>query len=298
MAEAESKLRAAAEGYNPWLLDASNPETVCIEEVGGTDLPEHVRTAAAAEGIRGIAFVPLMAQGRLAGNFVAYYDAPHAFPREEIIVARNLARQLGFAIERMLVEQARQGAEHSLRQLSEKLESEVERRTRERDRIWMVSEDLLGVSTFDGHFISINPAWTSLLGWSEAEIKAMHVSALRHPEDEVHSTAARSRLASGVSTARVENRFRHKDGSWRWIHWTMTAEDGFIYVSGRNTTTEHEAAAALARAQQQSAHSHKMEALGQLTGGVAHDFNNLLMIVSGHAQILARRLSSRRTCAP
>ena len=239
-----------------------------------------------------------MAQGRLAGNFVAYYDAPHAFPREEIIVARNLARQLGFAIERMLVEQARQGTEHSLRQLSEKLESEVERRTRERDRIWMVSEDLLGVSTFDGHFISINPAWTRLLGGSEAEIKAMHVSALRHPEDEVHSTAARSRLASGVSTARVENRFRHKDGSWRWIHWTMTAEDGFIYVSGRNTTTEHEAAAALARAQQQSAHSQKMEALGQLTGGVAHDFNNLLMIVSGHAQILARRLSSRRTCAP
>jgi PAS domain-containing protein len=203
-----ARYRAAAEGYNPWPLDTRNPETVCIEEVGGADLPEHVRAAAAAEGIRGIAFVPLMAQGRPAGNFIAYYDAPHAFPREEIEVARNLARQLGFAIERVLVEQARKAAEQSLGQLSEKLESEVERRTRERDRIWMVSEDLLGVSTFDGYYISINPAWTKLLGWSEAEIKAMHVSALRHPDDEAHSTAARSRLASGISTVRIENRSR------------------------------------------------------------------------------------------
>ena len=286
-----ARYRAAAEGHNPFPLDARNPETICVEDIGPANLPEHVCSAAAAEGIGGVAFVPLMAQGRLAGNFIAYYDTPHTFTQEEIDVAHNLARQLGFAIERMLVEHARQAAEQSLRQLSEKLESEVERRTRERDRIWMVSEDLLGVSGFDGHFISINPAWTKLLGWSEDEIKSIHVSALRHPDDETHSTAARSRLASGIATIRVENRFRHKDGSWRWIHWTMTTEDGFIYLSGRNTTTEHEAAAALARAQQQSAHSQKMEALGQLTGGVAHDFNNLLMIVSGHAQILGRRLS-------
>jgi signal transduction histidine kinase/CheY-like chemotaxis protein len=93
---------------------------------------------------------------------------------------------------------------------------------------------------------------------------------------------------------RIENRFRHKDGSWRWIQWTMTAENGLIYVSGRHVTLEKEAAAALAQAQRRSAHSQKMEALGLLTGGVAHDFNNLLMIVSGHAQSLKRRLFEQR----
>jgi nitrogen-specific signal transduction histidine kinase/CheY-like chemotaxis protein len=67
-----------------------------------------------------------------------------------------------------------------------------------------------------------------------------------------------------------------------------------IYISGRHITLEKEAAAALERAQLRSAHSQKMEALGQLTGGVAHDFNNLLMIVSGHAQSLRRRLSEQR----
>jgi PAS domain S-box-containing protein len=118
--------------------------------------------------------------------------------------------------------------EEALKVLNDRLEAEVAQRTLERDRIWQVSEDLLGVSNFDGYFTSVNPAWTNLLGWSEDEIKRMHVSELRHPEDAAHSTAGRRRLAEGVPTVRMENRFRHKDGSWRWIYWTLTAENGLI----------------------------------------------------------------------
>jgi PAS domain S-box-containing protein len=154
-------------------------------------------------------------------------------------------------------------------------------RTRERDRIWSVSEDLLGVSTFDGYFISINPAWTKVLGFSEDEIRATPVDALRHPDDTAHSTAARKRLAEGVPSVRLENRFRHKDGSWRWLAWTMTADHGLIYVAGRDITAEKEAQEALRKAEASAAQHQKIEALGQLTGGVAHDFNNLLMVVSG-----------------
>ena len=59
----------------------------------------------------------------------------------------------------------------------------------------------------------------------------------------------------------------------------------------RDITERREAQASLERAQEQLAQSQKMEALGQLTGSIAHDFNNLLMIVSGHAQLLRRRLT-------
>jgi PAS domain S-box-containing protein len=185
-------------------------------------------------------------------------------------------------------------AEQELRNLSEQLGAEVERRTLERDRIWNVSEDLLAVGNFNGFFISNNPAWTRLLGWSDDEIKSLHVSDLRHPDDAPNAEAARARLARGAPTVRLENRFRHKDGTWRWLQWTLTENDGLLYVVGRHITAEREAAAALDQAQRRAAHLQKMEAIGQLTGGIAHDFNNLLMIVSGHAESLKNRLSDAK----
>ena len=63
-------------------------------------------------------------------------------------------------------------------------------------------------------------------------------------------------------------------------------------------TAEKEAAATLERAQRQTAHLQKMDAIGQLTGGIAHDFNDLLMIVSGHAQGLKSRLKEARDTRP
>jgi PAS domain S-box-containing protein len=185
-------------------------------------------------------------------------------------------------------------AEARVTALNTRLEAEVDTRIRERDRIWNVSEDLLGVSNFEGYFVNINPAWSKTLGWSEDEIRARHVSELRHPDDAAHSLAAREQLARGVPTVRMENRLRHKDGSWRWIAWTMTADEGLIYVAGRHVTAEKEAAVALQRAHAQLANAQKMEALGQLTGGVAHDFNNLMMIVGGYAQSMKKRATDAR----
>ncbi len=141
--------------------------------------------------------------------------------------------------------------EEELRVLNDRLEAEIAERVRERDRIWQVSEDLLGVSNFDGYFLSVNPAWSRLLGWSENEIKRMHVSELRHPDDAAHSMAGRRRLAEGVPTLRIENRFRHKDGSWRWLAWTMTTENGLIYVIGRHVTSEKLANEALRESERQ-----------------------------------------------
>lgn len=287
--------RKALDGYSPWPAEVQNPQPALFADAARADLPQPLKLALDAEGVRALCFVPLTSSdGRLAGAFATCYEREQPFPREQLDLALHLARRIGYAVERIEAEHARQLAEQELRQLKEKLESDVATRTRERDRIWNVSEDLLGVADLEGGLISINPAWSKLLGWTDDEIKSMHMSELCHPDDAAAADAGRAQLAQGAATVRIQNRFRHKDGSWRWIHWTMTAEDGLIYVSGRHITLEKEAAAALERAQQRSAHSQKMEALGQLTGGVAHDFNNLLMIVSGHAQSLRRRLTEQR----
>jgi PAS domain S-box-containing protein len=142
-------------------------------------------------------------------------------------------------------------SERVLQQFTDQLEEEIASRARERDRIWQVCEDLLGVSNFDGYFTSVNPAWTTLLGWSEDEIKRMHVSQLRHPDDAQAATEARARLAMGAPGVRIENRFRHRNGSWCWIAWTMTADQGVIYVAGRHVTQEKQALEALRESERQ-----------------------------------------------
>lgn len=286
--------RMAVDGHSPWRPEETNPDPLCVEDIERSDQPEHLKAIVRQEDIRALAFIPLMAGGNLVGKFMTYYETPHAYTREDMDLALTLARQLGFGIERMQAESARNSMEAELRKVSEKLEVEVERRTLERDRIWNVSEDLLGVTNYEGYFLSLNPAWTKLLGWTEEEIKSMHVSELRHPDDAAHSVAGRAQLARGIPIGRMENRFRHKDGTWRWLQWTMAESNGLIYLAGRHVTAEKEAAAALEQAQRQTAHLQKMDAIGQLTGGIAHDFNNLLMIVSGHAQSLRHRLTSER----
>jgi PAS domain S-box-containing protein len=79
----------------------------------------------------------------------------------------------------------------------------------------------------------------------------MPVDMLRHPDDGDYSRAGRMRLAQGAPRVRQENRFRHKDGSWRRISWTMTAEQGLIYVIGRDVTAEKAAADKLLESERQ-----------------------------------------------
>jgi PAS domain S-box-containing protein len=193
--------------------------------------------------------------------------------------------------------------EEALRVLNESLETEIAERIRERDRIWHVSEDLLGVSNFDGYFTSVNPAWTTLLGWSEHEIKRMHVSELRHPDDTEHSIAGRRRLAEGIPTVRIENRFRHRDGSWRWLAWTLTVENGAIYLIGRHVTAEKLAAEALRESERQfrffseAATDHALIRLD--ARGVVSGWNAGAQRIEGYAEaeIVGRHFSRFYTAA-
>ena len=188
----------------------------------------------------------------------------------------------------------RKRAEEALRQLNETLEAQVAERTRERDRLWRVSDDLIGVANFEGYWVGINPAATAILGWSEAELLAMPIAALWHPDDAAATLANRERLTRGGPTERFQNRYRHKDGSYRWLAWSSTAERGFIYALGRDVTAEREAAEALRRTEEQLRQSQKMEAVGQLTGGIAHDFNNLLTGVIGSLDLMQKRIAQSR----
>jgi len=188
----------------------------------------------------------------------------------------------------------RKRAEEALRRLNETLEQQVAERTRERDRLWRVSDDLIGVARFDGYWAAINPAATAILGWSEAELLSMPIASLWHPDDVEITRQHREQLVQGGPTVRFQNRYRHKDGSYRWLSWSSTAEESFIYALGRDVTAERNAAEALHRTEEQLRQSQKMEAVGQLTGGIAHDFNNLLTGVIGSLDLMRKRIAQGR----
>ncbi|ARS26197.1 PAS domain-containing hybrid sensor histidine kinase/response regulator [Sphingomonas sp. KC8] len=172
------------------------------------------------------------------------------------------------------------------------LEQRVALRTRERDRIWNVSRDLLLVADGDGRWLAVNPAWHRTLGWNEADLLGGRSAALVHPEDQEATAAELRKLRAGQSSERFENRIRAQDDRYRTISWTAVPDDGMIYCVARDITDEREAAQMLAETEAALHQAQKMEVVGQLTGGIAHDFNNLLQGITGSLDIVRRRLSN------
>ncbi|GLS71731.1 PAS domain S-box protein [Methylobacterium tardum] len=185
-------------------------------------------------------------------------------------------------------------AEERLRALNETLEQQVEERTRDRDRMWRLSTDVMLVADFQARIEAVNPAWTTLFGWPEEELVGRSFMGLVHPDDVAATLAEVGRLSEGITTLRFENRYRAKDGSYRWLSWTAVPDARFIHAVGRDIQAEKEAAEALAATEEALRQSQKMEAVGQLTGGLAHDFNNLLTGISGSLELMQARMSQGR----
>jgi PAS domain S-box-containing protein len=204
--------------------------------------------------------------------------------------------------EQVAAEQALRQSEERYRKLADQLAElnatlaqRVEEKTRERDRIWNVSQDLLVVADRDGVWRTVNPAWTRTLGWSEAELLNRTSEWLEHPDDAGIAQTQVKRLGAGETTVRFESRFRHKDGSYRWLSWTGVSDKDTHYAVARDVTAEKAAAERLKATEEALRQSQKMEAVGQLTGGIAHDFNNLLTGIVGSLDLLQTRLDQGRT---
>jgi PAS domain S-box-containing protein len=162
-------------------------------------------------------------------------------------------------------------AEIALRRLNDILEHRVEAETRERARIWNVSQDMLLVTDLEGTFLSLNPAWTTTLGWSEDDLVGRTYEWMVHPDDRNSTHAEVVRLAQGNTTEQFENRMRHKDGSFRWLSWTAVPDRDRIYAVARDVTDIKAGEEELRSSRQELARVGRLMTTAAITASIAHE---------------------------
>ena len=268
------------DGFGPHSIDAQrHGQTVAVNDVAAD--PRYDLATWSAIETRAFASVPLVREGKLRATLFVNFRQAHAWAPDEIGLIEDVAGRVWDALER-----AR--AETALRLLNASLERQVEARTHERDRIWRVAPAVMVVGDARGVLLEANPAWTRVLGWSQAETIGHDVMEFVAPEDREAGMAGMARLFEGQSVMEYQLTFLAKNGGRRCIAWTTVPEGDRLYGHGRDVTEQMVAEDRLRQSQ-------KMEAVGQLTGGLAHDFNNLLTGITGGLDMIRRRIERGQT---
>lgn len=186
---------------------------------------------AGAAGVRFVASVPLIdGEGHLVGALAVADEHPRSLSLVEELIMARLADQVV-----ALLDSRR---EH-LQLLRERPVLETQR------RFFDVTLDLMCTLDGDLWFCELNPAWEKSLGWSRDELRLKPAYDWVHPDELVRTKAVLTeamRLRADV--VHLENRYRHRNGTWVPLHWTFCARDGALYASARDMSSavahEHE----------------------------------------------------------
>jgi PAS domain S-box-containing protein len=176
------------------------------------------------------------------------------------------------------------GASKIARDITEakKIQAALNREIEERQRIFETSRDLILVTDAKGTFVQVSPSSMAILGYRPEEMTGHSAAEFVHADD-LENTRQEIRAARrGHLIRNFETRYVHKDGRTVNLNWMGAWSEPVRrhFFVGRDLTEKQVAEAQFHQAQ-------KMDAVGQLTGGVAHDFNNILTVITGTIGILA-----------
>jgi PAS domain S-box-containing protein len=198
-----------------------------------------------------------------------------------IIAAVTFILAQSFLILGLLVQKRRRrSAEESLLQKTEEL-----------DQFFSVTLDLLCIANANGYFLRLNPAWERVLGYSRQELTVRRFFDFVHPDDLAGTEEAVSRLAAQQEVIHFENRYRCKDGTYRWMEWTAAPAGELIYAAARDITERLKAEAEARQRREELAHVARIATMGELTASLAHEINQPLAAIRSNAEAGQRFLS-------
>ena len=123
-----------------------------------------------------------------------------------------------------------------------KAEQALHEKTEELNRFFTATLDLFCIAGTDGYFRRLNLEWEKALGYSLEELEGHRFLDFIHPDDYQSTLAAVADLAAQKSVINFTNRYRHKDGTYRWIEWRSLPVGALIFAAARDITARHDAA--------------------------------------------------------